>query len=183
MRESLHVAPVGAIASARHYLRDMVYGAIDGIITTFAVVAGVAGGALSPRVALIIGAANLVADGLSMAVGNYLSIHSQEGVRRAAGLPIEESEPVRHATATFLAFAVAGVLPLLPYILAIDPAWQFSSAIVLTLGALFATGMFRAAVTGEDWRVSGAQMLVLGAAVAAVAYYAGLLIAKVGGGS
>jgi len=55
-RESLHVAPVGAAATARHYLRDMVYGATDGIITTFAVVAGVAGGALSPRVALIIGA-------------------------------------------------------------------------------------------------------------------------------
>src|SRR5688500_17783800 len=109
MRESLHVAPVGAAAAARHYLRDMVYGAIDGIVTTFAVVAGVAGGALSPRVALIIGAANLVADGLSMAVGNYLSIHSNEGVRRAAGLPEEESEPVRHAAATFAAFATAGL--------------------------------------------------------------------------
>ena len=64
MRESLHVAPAGAAATARHYLRDMVYGATDGIITTFAVVAGVAGGSLPARVALIIGAANLVADGL-----------------------------------------------------------------------------------------------------------------------
>jgi hypothetical protein len=42
------------------------------IITTFAVVAGVAGGGLSLRVVLIFAAANLVADGLSMAVGNYL---------------------------------------------------------------------------------------------------------------
>jgi VIT1/CCC1 family predicted Fe2+/Mn2+ transporter len=181
MAESLHIAPVGAAATARHYLRDMVYGAIDGIITTFAVVAGVTGGALSPRVALIIGAANLVGDGLSMAVGNYLSIHSQEGVRRAAGLPVEESEPVRHAAATFLAFSIAGLLPLLPYIVPLDAAWQFPSALALTLFALFGTGLFRAAVTGEDWRISGLQMLVLGAAVAAVAYYAGLVIARVGG--
>ena len=136
MRESLHVAPVGAAAAARHYLRDMVYGASDGIVTTFAVVAGVAGGALSPTVALIIGAANLLADGLSMAVGNYLSIHSHEGVRRAAGLPEEESQPVRHAVATFAAFAAAGLLPLLPYILPVPPGARFVSAIVLTLGAV-----------------------------------------------
>ena len=100
VRESIHVAPVGMADTARHYLRDMVYGASDGIITTFAVVAGVAGGALSPKVALIIGAANLVADGLSMAVGNYMSIHSNEGVRRVAGLPQEESQPIHHASAT-----------------------------------------------------------------------------------
>lgn len=181
MRESLHVAPVGAVATARHYLRDMVYGAIDGIVTTFAVVAGVTGGALSPKVALIIGTANLVADGLSMAVGNYLSIHSNEGVRRANGLPEEESQPVRHAFATFTAFAGAGVVPLLPYILPVPPESRFLIASVLTLAALFATGVFRAAVTGEDWRVSGFQMLGLGAAVAAVAYYAGLVIARVGG--
>lgn len=183
MRDSLHVSPVGAAAAARHYLRDMVYGAIDGIVTTFAVVAGVAGGALSPRVALIIGAANLVADGLSMAVGNYLSIHSNEGVRRAAGLPEEESEPARHAAATFAAFAAAGLLPLLPYILPVPPASRFPAAIVLTLAALFGTGVFRAMVTAEDWLRSGLQMLGLGAIVAVVAYYAGRLIASLGGGA
>jgi len=49
-------------ATARHYMRDLVYGANDGIITTFAVVAGIAGGALSPATVLIVGAANLAAD-------------------------------------------------------------------------------------------------------------------------
>ena len=45
-RSSNHVEPRGAMATVRHYLRDLVYGANDGIITTFAVVAGVAGGSL-----------------------------------------------------------------------------------------------------------------------------------------
>ena len=72
-RVSHHVEPSGPVAIARHYMRDLVYGANDGIITTFAVVAGVAGGGLSLRVVLIVGAANLFADGLSMAAGNYLS--------------------------------------------------------------------------------------------------------------
>ena len=53
------------------YLRDWVYGGIDGAVTTFAVVAGVAGANLSPHIALILGFANLVADGFSMAVANY----------------------------------------------------------------------------------------------------------------
>lgn len=58
--------------SAGGYLRDAVYGANDGIITTFAVVAGVAGADLSATVVLILGFANLFADGFSMAMSNYL---------------------------------------------------------------------------------------------------------------
>jgi VIT1/CCC1 family predicted Fe2+/Mn2+ transporter len=74
MRQSLHVEPEGFVATTRHYIRDLIYGANDGVITTFAVVAGVTGGALSARAVLIVGVANLLADGLSMGVGNYLSI-------------------------------------------------------------------------------------------------------------
>lgn len=53
------------------YLRDWVYGGIDGTVTTFAVVAGTIGADLSSRVVLILGAANLVGDGFSMAASNY----------------------------------------------------------------------------------------------------------------
>ena len=60
------------------YLRDFVYGAIDGTVTTFAVVAGVVGADLSASVIIVLGAANLVADGFSMAVSNYLGTKSQQ---------------------------------------------------------------------------------------------------------
>ncbi len=53
------------------YLSDWVYGGIDGAITTFAIVAGVVGAELSTRVILILGAANIIADGFSMAASNY----------------------------------------------------------------------------------------------------------------
>lgn len=59
------------------YIGDMVYGALDGIITTFSVVAGAAGATLSMGVVLIMGFANLLGDGLSMGVGNYLSTKSE----------------------------------------------------------------------------------------------------------
>jgi vacuolar iron transporter family protein len=58
------------------YVGDFVYGAIDGSVTTFAVVSGVAGAALSSNIVIILGLANLLADGFSMAVGNYLSSKS-----------------------------------------------------------------------------------------------------------
>ena len=60
------------------YIKDVVYGANDGIITTFAVVAGVAGANLSPAVVLILGFANLFADGFAMAIGNFLGTKSEE---------------------------------------------------------------------------------------------------------
>ncbi len=62
---------------AQSYLRDWVYGGIDGTATTFAIVAGVVGAHLSPRVILILGGANLIADGFAMAAGNYLATRSE----------------------------------------------------------------------------------------------------------
>ncbi len=55
----------------RSHLRDVIYGAIDGAVTTFAIVAGVVGAELSPRVIIALGIANVLADGFSMAAGNY----------------------------------------------------------------------------------------------------------------
>lgn len=59
------------------YLGEAVYGALDGIVTTFAVVAGVEGAQLSSGIVLILGFANLIGDGLSMGVGSYLSNKSR----------------------------------------------------------------------------------------------------------
>jgi vacuolar iron transporter family protein len=66
-------------AGPRHsYIRDWVYGGIDGSVTTFAVVSGVVGASLSPVVILILGFANLFADGFSMAASNYLGTKAEK---------------------------------------------------------------------------------------------------------
>ena len=142
LRPSLHHEPTGVVQIARHYIRDMVYGANDGIITTFAVVAGVTGGSLSPRAVLIVGAANLFADGLSMGVGNYLSIRSNESARAAEDLPEEEANPARHGIATFLSFFAAGAIPLAPYVTPLVDGGRLAASIVLTFGGLFSSGRF-----------------------------------------
>jgi vacuolar iron transporter family protein len=67
------------------YLRDLVYGGIDGTVTTFAIMAGVVGADLSAGVVIVLGIANLLADGFSMAAANYSSTKTE----------IEEYEQVR----------------------------------------------------------------------------------------
>jgi VIT1/CCC1 family predicted Fe2+/Mn2+ transporter len=68
----------------RSYLRDLVYGAVDGIVTTFAIVAGVAGARLADNVVIILGLANLLADGASMAASNYLGARTEHAEHERA---------------------------------------------------------------------------------------------------
>ena len=174
----------------RHYLSDLVYGANDGLITTFAVAAGVAGAALPARVVLILGFANLLADGFSMGASNVLSIRSKEDVREAdradrgleVGLP-SEPFPFRHGTATFAAFVVAGSVPLLAYLLPAFGPGRFPVAAVLTLITLFVVGAARSLVTARGWLRNGVEMLLVGAAAATVAYGVGAGVAELVGGA
>jgi VIT1/CCC1 family predicted Fe2+/Mn2+ transporter len=66
------------------YLRDFIYGAVDGAVTTFAVVAGVAGANLDETVVIILGGANLLADGFSMAISNFLGSRAERQQRERA---------------------------------------------------------------------------------------------------
>jgi VIT1/CCC1 family predicted Fe2+/Mn2+ transporter len=69
------------------YLRDFVFGGVDGSITTFAIVSGAWGAQLSPRTVVILGLANLLADGFSMAASNYLGSHAErENIERFRAL-------------------------------------------------------------------------------------------------
>jgi vacuolar iron transporter family protein len=64
--------------SGSQYIGDMVFGGLDGIMTTFAVVSGVAGANLGAHIVLIMGLANLLADGFSMGIGSFLSAKSEQ---------------------------------------------------------------------------------------------------------
>jgi vacuolar iron transporter family protein len=90
--------------SGPSYLRDFIYGAIDGAVTTFAIVAGSAGASLDDKVVVILGMANLFADGFSMGISNFLGSRAQIDERRQArereerhiaGYPEGECEEVR----------------------------------------------------------------------------------------
>lgn len=170
------------VESSGRYLAEVIYGANDGIITTFAVVSGVAGAALNPSIVLILGAANLFADGFSMGMSNYLSRRSEidyrhavdDGAGRGDAEPAEGKAPARTAFVTFLAFVVAGWAPLVPYILGLTPAFALSVAV--TGLTFFVVGASRSLVTARRWVVNGGEMFLVGMAAATVAYVVGYLL-------
>lgn len=156
----------------RHYLADLVYGANDGIITTFAIMAGVAGAELPAVLVLILGFANLVADGFSMGASNFLSLRSRAAIERNENGAASEPFALRHGVATFAAFVVVGAVPLIGFVLPLSDD-RFRQATIGTLTVLFAVGASRSFVTGGRWWSEGAEMLAVGAAAAAVAFWVG----------
>ena len=95
---------------------------------------------LSAGIVVIVGLANLFADGLSMGVGNYLSIQARESALEQQERPEEEARPGRHGAATFLAFVVAGAVPLCPYFVpGLDRPFALSvAAVAYGTGAVIA---------------------------------------------
>lgn len=161
------------------YLRAAVYGANDGIITTYAVVAGAAGAGLAPSIVIILGGANVVADGLSMGLGDFLGESSQRQVdSKKFGHPVWHTGVI-----TFLAFITAGLLPLMPFfieLLGINylTEYRFLWSSLATGLALFITGSLRSLVLPKVWWKNGLEMFGVGAVAAIVAFGLGALIEK-----
>lgn len=167
----------GPAGLVRAYLPELVYGANDGIVTTFAIVAGIVGASLSPRTILILGFASLFADGISMAASNVLSERS-----RAKNRPSLRAAS-RCGAATFIGFVCAGFLPLLAYLLPPTAVPVFIISIAFAAGTLFAVGAARAFFTDRTALRAGLEMLLIGAGAGAVAYGIGRLGAHITGGA
>lgn len=222
--------------TSHSYLRDFVYGAIDGTVTTFAVVSGVAGAGLNPKIVLVLGLANLLGDGFSMAASNYLGTRTEEQLRNRAedmerrhigenpqgerdevrqifadkgfcgddldraveiisadeqrwintmlvdelGMTLEGPSPIKAAVATFAAFCLVGLLPLLVFIYAhfvptdTETLYTFSAA--LTAVAFFLVGAAKSWFVDQNWLWSGLETLAVGGVAALLAFFVGVIL-------
>lgn len=159
------------------YLADSVFAASDGIVTTFAIVAGSAGASLNSSIVLILGFANLFADGFSMAAGNYLGVKSEIEYEEAEGKDnSHEGSPLKHGFVTFIAFNLAGLIPLLPFVASI--ASPFTVSTILVGLTLFVVGFLRSLYTKKNLLKSGIEMFVVGGFAAFVAFSVGFFIDK-----
>jgi VIT1/CCC1 family predicted Fe2+/Mn2+ transporter len=154
-----------------HYLRDMVYGALDGVITTMAVLAGAQGASLSMRIGLILGLANLLGDGISMGASNYLGMRSE--IEQTGGSVAAEA-PWRHGLATVAAFVLVGSVPLAAFVVA---AWTgvrvFPAAAAMAAAALLVAGVVRARFVRKTVVRSAIEMLAVGLLAGGAAYLVG----------
>jgi VIT1/CCC1 family predicted Fe2+/Mn2+ transporter len=167
--------------SNNRHVGDFVFGGIDGVVTTFAVVAGVVGANLNPAVVLILGLANLLADGFAMGVGNYLSIRAEheQAAQHDSRQRVARSAS-RGGVVTFLAFITLGSVPLLSFVAAalfgrLAP-YTFLMSIIFTASALFLIGALKTLIIQRSvWR-SGLETLAMGGLAALVAYIVGYLL-------
>lgn len=172
------------MASIKKYLPEFVYGGMDGAVTTFAVVAGASGAALSSVIVLILGFANLIGDGFSMSVGNYLSVKSQNEMRQKhPGLKcIPNKKPMKTAIATFISFILIGLIPLISFCLAyFIPSLvsnQFKMSFVLTAVALAVVGFVKGKVVKKHPVRASLESLLIGGTAAGLAYLTGMFIAS-----
>jgi VIT1/CCC1 family predicted Fe2+/Mn2+ transporter len=209
------------------YLKDMIYGGIDGAVTTFAIVAGVEGAGLSHSIIVALGIANILADGFSMAASNYSGTKAEVddrariiqiekshiknhrdgeleelrqilqlrglsgGILEQAtaeisgneekwidfmltdehGLPRAVPRPMRAALATFGAFLVTGLIPLLPFIFQMTSPFQIS--ILATMMTFFMIGSGKSRWSLKPWWWSGSETLLIGGVAALIAYTVG----------
>lgn len=223
-------------AKEHSYLGDFVLGAVDGTVTTFAIVAGAAGAGLSAGVACVLGLANVVADGFSMAASNYLKSRAdrhivdrfrkmeemhidqipeseREEIRQIFagkgfdsplleeivevitrdrqrwvdtmlmeewGLQLESPSPFRAGLTTFIAFLIAGLVPLLPLFFGKWLAGSnifLASSILTALSFLF-IGVVRGWLTDRKLIVTASETLFIGGTAAALAYFIGVWLKR-----
>jgi VIT1/CCC1 family predicted Fe2+/Mn2+ transporter len=213
-------------------VRDVIFGANDGLVSILALLAGVYGAATESRLILIAGVAGAVAGAISMGAGAYVSSKSEQevtekenqrkGIRKKqspeeereelarfyqtqgfkkqeaeaiasrvsaemelraeytigeeVGLTSEEAwPPIKAAILTGLSFAIASVIPILPFaFMEVTPAAM--TAAIASIAALFGVGASKAIFTRKGWIGSGLEMMAVGTLAAAATYAIGLLI-------
>jgi VIT1/CCC1 family predicted Fe2+/Mn2+ transporter len=161
------------------YLGEFVYGGIDGTITTFAVVAGSVGAGLDTNVIVILGFANLLADGFAMSIGAYLSANSEREKNQET---TSEKSPIFVGVSTYISFLIMGFIPLLIYVIDLiyEVIWDlFVIASILTGLVFIFIGALKAYVTNGKYLKGIIQTLFLGALAAVVAFYVGDILEQI----
>lgn len=154
------------------FVRNLVFGVEDGLVSTVGLLAGIAVGGVPRATILLTGVVYIAVEGFSMAVGSVLSEHSGAEAEAHTDLPL--SRAVGSGIIMFFSFCVAGLVPLLPYIL-LGEGVAFAASIALSLLALFILGITGARAAGIPLIKQGSQMLILGGS----AILLGVIVGKV----
>lgn len=154
------------------WLPHAVLGAIDGCITSFVVISGAMGGQLDRKVILVLGFANLLADGLSMGVSNYHAVSGQG--------QLTPTSPFRAGVLTYAFFIAAGLLPLLPVIFQEQPS-LLPCGILAGFVFLF-IGYAQGVLIGRGPIRQALLLLGTGGGAALVAYFTGIAVDHLIGG-
>jgi len=161
---------------------------MDGILTTFALLAAAEGSQQSSSsLTLVIGLSTVLADALSMAAGEYLSAKAELELA-GSETGIDEAPPLEKGFAMFVAFTLFGCMPLAAYIVsaliahstgvAADRTSSFLLSTFISAMSLFGLGAIKSRFGAGDWLQSGAEVMGIGGVAATVAYVTAGVIDK-----
>ncbi|MBU6321587.1 MAG: VIT1/CCC1 transporter family protein [Patescibacteria group bacterium] len=141
------------------YLRSIVFGVVDSLVSTVGLLAGLDVAGASHAVLAFTGGIYAVVEAFSMAVGNFLSEESVEEYAKRGD--VSERAPILAGIVMFAAFMVAALIPLAPYLLLGDPA-ALATSVILSVIALFVVGALSARIAKVPALSRGLRMAVLG---------------------
>lgn len=152
-------------------VRAIVLGGVDGVITSFAVVAGANAGNMPTQVILVIGVSSVLADGASMGISEYLSSTAEAAVDASSSHRQRKAvHPAYLGVACFTSFVCCGAIPLVVYFLA---QGSLLVCALLALVELMLLGAVRAHSTKESLLLALGQTALLGTAAGGIAYGVG----------
>lgn len=167
-----------AVGEKLNRLRAGVLGANDGIVSTAAVVVGVAGATSSTSAIATAGLAAVVGGAVSMALGEYVSVSSQRDSERTLGVQDEEQvNPWSAGIASFFAFLLGALLPFAAAVLAPE-SWRVAAIFALTLVSLAVTGTVSAKLGDAPVKRSVARVVIGGSLALGATFIVGSLFGQ-----
>jgi vacuolar iron transporter family protein len=164
-----------------YILKSIIYGGIDGIITMFNIAAGITGAKLKTKYIFILGLAVLISDGLSMGIGDYLSLHAdikRKEINEKENL-VKDVKPLNNAMITFLSFIFFGFIPIIVYsMINGSQKSKFIKLFVSIIISLTILGTLQSKYTDEKWYISSAKLTLFGSLTSLVSYNISKIIMK-----
>ena len=157
------------------YFRNFIFGVEDSLVSTVGLLSGVAVASFPKTTILLTGIILLLVEGLSMAVGSFLTESSVEEYTHQAGVLARRN--IVSGVIMFFSYFISGFIPLSPYII-----WPVDTALKLSVSfsivALFFLGLVGAKMSGTSVVKNGFRMAVIGGIAIIVGMFAGNLLSK-----
>ena len=158
----------------RGFLRNFVFGAEDGLVSTVGLLAGVSFAGLGSRYIIVSGIILILVEALSMAAGAYISEDSSVDIITDGK---KNSNLIYDSVVMFFSYLLIGLIPLLPYIFIGDTRVAFYWSLGSTLLALFSLGLFKGYFLGKPLLLNAFKIAGIGSVVVGIAVVVGLLLA------
>lgn len=153
------------------FLRNFIFGAEDGLVSTVGLLSGISFAGLGTRVIILSGVILLMVEAISMAAGVYISEDSEKELDHN-----EKENQLTDAVIMFFSYALIGMIPLLPYVAINDTRTAFFWSVAFSLLALFCVGLFKGFFVHGHPIKSAVKFTLIGGVVIAVAVFVGTLV-------